>query len=253
MIWTNFKLQSVCTYQLLFYLLPMCSTCYKDSRDYKFVSFGHVELKLWIIWFKQDIWVFLKLRLNFIQNIYYNMAWLDRKFYKISIGILFVIFGPIFDFIQILQAWHKFCGLKLNLNCFKQFWPGWLGVTSGWRMDGACRDAAHAATRQDVVGWRLGWWVLPWVRGNGGRGGRLGRRKGCRRGTPAVLGDGEVMTGLGRMRRGRCDERRGPAKLDSTARRDRRRSARRRGSGIDGEVSLVGLRRRRAANDVQID
>ena len=120
-------------------------------------------------------------------------------------------------------------------------------------MDGACRDAAHAATRQDVVGWRLGWWALPWVRGNGGRGGRLGRRKGCRRGTPAVLGDGEVMTGLGRMRRGRCDERRGPAKLDSTARRDRRHSARRRGSGIDGEVSLVGLRRRRAANDVQID
>ena len=45
-IWTNFNLQSVCTYQLLFSLIRKCSTCYKESIDYKIVEFGYIELIL---------------------------------------------------------------------------------------------------------------------------------------------------------------------------------------------------------------
>ena len=40
---TNFNFASLCTYQLLFSLILWCSTSSKDSRDYKFVSFGSVD------------------------------------------------------------------------------------------------------------------------------------------------------------------------------------------------------------------
>ena len=106
-IWTIFNLQSVCTYQILFYVILLCSTCSKDSRDYKIIKFGQVELILWIKWPKQVILALLKLCQKHLQNMYRFFAYLIRACYKLSKTYLFAIFGQVLDFISIYKVWYQ--------------------------------------------------------------------------------------------------------------------------------------------------
>jgi hypothetical protein len=49
-IWLNLKVASVCTFEIWKLLVPECSICSEESRDYKFVENGCTEHFLWIIW-----------------------------------------------------------------------------------------------------------------------------------------------------------------------------------------------------------
>jgi hypothetical protein len=47
-IWIDLNAESACTFQVWNFSVLECSTCSKESRDYKFVIFGLTELKIWI-------------------------------------------------------------------------------------------------------------------------------------------------------------------------------------------------------------
>jgi hypothetical protein len=91
-IWTNLNAQSVCTYQIWCFLILWCSTWLEDSRDYKFVIFGHLVQKIWIKQVNRGVWFNLKIISNWILKQWNFMALLESTCSKVSNDILFVIF-----------------------------------------------------------------------------------------------------------------------------------------------------------------
>jgi hypothetical protein len=91
-IWTNLNAQSVCTYQIWYFLILWCSTSSEESRDYKIVIFGLTELKIWIKpanrWFESN----LQIVSNWTHKIRSFIVLLDSTLSKDSNGISFVIF-----------------------------------------------------------------------------------------------------------------------------------------------------------------
>jgi hypothetical protein len=113
---TNLNVQSVCTYQIWIFLILWCSTRWEDSRDYKFVIFGHLVLKIWIKQANRRFDSNLKLVSNWTHKIWSFIVLLDSICSKDSNGISFVIFGPRDQKIWILQEWTKFQFVISNLN-----------------------------------------------------------------------------------------------------------------------------------------
>jgi hypothetical protein len=93
-IWIDLNAQSVCTYQLWNFLILWCSTSWEESRDYKFVIFGHSVQKIWIKQANRRFDSNLKIVSNWTHKILDIFVLLDSIFPKDSNSILFVIFGP---------------------------------------------------------------------------------------------------------------------------------------------------------------
>jgi hypothetical protein len=92
-IWTNLNAQSVYTYQIWYFLILWCSTWWEDSRDYKFIIFGHLVQKIWIKQVNRRVWLNLKMISIWVMKLCNISAPLDSTCSKDSNGILFVIFG----------------------------------------------------------------------------------------------------------------------------------------------------------------
>jgi hypothetical protein len=107
-IWIDLNAQSVCTFQVWNFSVLECSTCSKESRDYKFVIFGLTELKIWINQANRRFDSNLKIVSNGTHKIWIFIVLLDCTFPKDSNEILFVIFGPTDQKIWILQDWIEF-------------------------------------------------------------------------------------------------------------------------------------------------
>jgi hypothetical protein len=107
-IWLNLNAQSVCAYQIWYFLIPWCSACWEDFRDYKFVFFGLIELKIWFKQFNRRFDSVLKIDSNLTHKIWIIIVLLDSRCSKDSNGILFVIFGHRKQKIWILQDWIEF-------------------------------------------------------------------------------------------------------------------------------------------------
>jgi hypothetical protein len=101
--WTNLNAQSVCTYQIWIFLILWCSTWLEESKDYKFVIFGHLVLKIWIKPANRRFDSNLKIVSNWSHKIWVIIVLLDSRYSQDSNGISFVIFGPMNQKIWILQ------------------------------------------------------------------------------------------------------------------------------------------------------
>jgi hypothetical protein len=142
-IWIDLDAQSVCTYQVWIFLILWCSTSWQESRDYKFVIFGHPEQK---IWFKQADRGFnsnLKIVSNWTHKIWSFISLLDFRCSKDSNEILFAIFGLIEWKLWILQDWVEiwldisiWIGLIRNRATWQLFISryrfGWIVNASRW-------------------------------------------------------------------------------------------------------------------------
>jgi hypothetical protein len=111
----------MCTCQIWNFLILRCSTCWENSRDYKFVIFGHLVQKIWIKQTNRIVWFNLKIVSIWILNLWNISALINSTCSKDSSGILFVIFGCRDQKIWIIQEWTQFWFLNSNLNLF---WSG---------------------------------------------------------------------------------------------------------------------------------
>jgi hypothetical protein len=115
-IWIDLNAQGVCTYQLWNFLIQWCSTSWEDSRDYKFVIFGLIELKIWINQANRRSDSNLKIVSNWSHKIRSFIVLLDSTSLKDSNEILFVQIRVVELFIWILQDPACLNQFKTNLN-----------------------------------------------------------------------------------------------------------------------------------------
>jgi hypothetical protein len=134
-IWTSLNAQSVCMYQIWNFLILWCSTCWEDSKDYKFVIFGLTELKIWIKQANRRFDSILKIVSNWTHKIWIIIVLLDSWCSKDSNGILFVIFGCRDQKIWILQGWVEIWFENLFKICFDQRLATWRFVIARYRFD----------------------------------------------------------------------------------------------------------------------
>jgi hypothetical protein len=106
-IWEDLNAQSVCTYQIWIFLILWCSASSKESRDYKFVIFGHLVQKIWIKQASRRFSPNLKIVSNWTHEIWDFIELLDSTGFKDSNSIPFAIFGPSDQKIWILQGWGQ--------------------------------------------------------------------------------------------------------------------------------------------------
>jgi hypothetical protein len=114
-IWMNLYAQSVYTYQIWCFLIRWCSTWLEDSKCYKFVIYGWLKQNIWIYWCGRRISFNLKMNSNWILKLWSISALLGSTHYKLSYGILFVIFGCMFCklWISKVSAENRFAFLIL--------------------------------------------------------------------------------------------------------------------------------------------
>jgi hypothetical protein len=117
-IWIDLSAQSVCMYQLWYFLILWYSWL-EDSIDYKFIMFGYLEQKLWIKQANRCVWFKLKIDSIWILKLCVIMVLLDSTHSKVSNDILFVIFGPMNQKIWIIQYWTEFRFEILFYICFE--------------------------------------------------------------------------------------------------------------------------------------
>jgi hypothetical protein len=118
-IWMNLNAQSVCTCQIWIFLILWCSTWWEDSKDYKFVIFGHLKQKIWFKQVNGEVWLNLKMISIWLLKLCTISALLDSTHSKDSNDILFAIFRVTDQkiwFIKVLdQIWFQI----LIRICFK--------------------------------------------------------------------------------------------------------------------------------------
>jgi hypothetical protein len=106
-IWIDLNAQSVCTYQIWIFLILWCSTSWEDSRYYKIVIFGLIELKIWSNQANGRFDSNLKMVSNWTHKIWSIIVLLDSRGFKDSNGISFAIFGPMDQKIWISEDWNQ--------------------------------------------------------------------------------------------------------------------------------------------------
>jgi hypothetical protein len=89
-IWIDLNAQSVCTYQLWIFLILWCSTSWEDSRDYKFIIFGHLIQKIWNYQVNRRFDSIMKIDSNWTHKIWSFIVLPDSTFSKDSNEILIV-------------------------------------------------------------------------------------------------------------------------------------------------------------------
>jgi hypothetical protein len=138
-IWIDLNAQSVCTCQIWIFLILWCSTRWEDSKDYKFVIFGHLVLKIWIKHACRHVWFNLKIVSNWTHKIWIIIALLDSRCSKDSNGILFVNFRvtdqKIWNIKVLDEIWFKF----LFWNLFESGKATWCVLIGRYRF-GWIRD-----------------------------------------------------------------------------------------------------------------
>jgi hypothetical protein len=106
-IWIDLNAQSLCMYQLWKFLILGCSICWEDSKDYKFVIFGHLVLKIWIKPANRRFDSIQNIDSNWAHKIWIIIALLDSRCSKDSNGISFVILDLQIKRYDFLKIWIK--------------------------------------------------------------------------------------------------------------------------------------------------
>jgi hypothetical protein len=124
-IWIDLNAQSLCTYQLWNFLILWCSTCWEDSKNYKFVICGLTELKIRFKQVNRRFDSVLKIDSNWTHKIWIIIVLLDSRCSKDSNGILFVKFRLMKRKIWILQNWDQIWFeilIRIRFNSDRAMW-----------------------------------------------------------------------------------------------------------------------------------
>jgi hypothetical protein len=124
-IWIDVNAQSVFVYQIWIFLTLRCPTCWEDSRDYKFIIFGHLDQKIWIKQVNRSVWLNLKLDSKWILKLWNNRALMDSRCFKDSNDILFAIFQVTGWKLWIIKDLDEIWFEILFESCFKSGADTW--------------------------------------------------------------------------------------------------------------------------------